>query len=121
MLYVDIEDICNAYEILIRKTFMGTFAKTEKRVPYVVNIYHPQPITILELAEIVQETIANCTHGEIKPDLVIVDKGNPPLFTKDDKSRIIVDTKKSVDLLGSRTLLAPAQSIEKIVKARLYS
>jgi UDP-glucose 4-epimerase len=119
MLYVDIEDICNSYEIFIRKIIKDGFTKAEKNIPYVVNIYYPQPITILELAEIAQAAIIKSTRGQIKPELVIIDQGKPPLFTKDDKTKITVDMKKSVELLGSKQLTDPAQSIERIVKARL--
>ncbi|MHA1676316.1 MAG: NAD-dependent epimerase/dehydratase family protein, partial [Candidatus Njordarchaeales archaeon] len=100
MLYVDIEDIVKAYEIFAKKILNGEIEKTENSLSYIVNVYYPEPITILELAEFVRDAIVKYTHGKIVPSTEIVDQGKPMLFTKEDKYRIKVDITKAKKLLG---------------------
>jgi len=119
MLYVDIEDVCRAYEIFAKKILDGELEKTGNSLSHIVNIYYPKPITILELAKIVQQTIVELTDGKINPPIEIVDKGVPPLFTSDDKEKIKVNITKAKELLGLEKLLSPKESIKKIIKSRL--
>jgi len=119
MLYVDIEDVCNAYEIFIKKILNGELEKTGNSLSHIVNIYYPTPITILELAKTVKDIIVKCTEGRINPPIEVVDKGIPPLFAKEDKNKIKVDITKAKKLLGLERLTSPRESIERIVRTRL--
>jgi len=116
MLYVDVEDACRAYEVFAKKILNGELEKTGNSLSHIVNIYYPEPITILELAKIVRDTIIKYTDGKINPRIEIIDQGKPLLFTKEDKDKIKVDITKAKKLLRLEKLTSPKQSIEKIVK-----
>ena len=119
MLYVDIGDVCLAYEKFATKIMNGEIEKEGNSLLHIVNVYYPIPITILELAEIVQKTVMKLTNNAIQPRIEIVDTGQKPLFREDDKNRIKVNIKKAIDFLGLRRLKSPEESIEEIVRKRL--
>jgi UDP-glucose 4-epimerase len=118
MLYVDIGDVCNSYERFARKIMSGDFEKTGNSLSYIVNVYYPEPITILELAGIVRDAIVKYSSGRVNPQIEIVDQGKPLLFSEEDKDRIKVDISKAEKLLGLERLTSPRGSIEKMVKNR---
>ena len=119
MLYVDIEDICQAYEKFAIKILNGEVKKGANSLTHIVNVYYPSPITILELAQIIQKTVIKVTNNAIQPKIEIVDTGQKPLFGEDDKNRIKVNIKKAIDFLGLSKLKSPEESIEKIIKKKL--
>jgi len=119
MLYVDIEDICQAYERFAIKILNGEVEKGGNSLTHIVNVYYPSPITILELAQIVQKTVIKLTNNAIQPKIEIVDTGQKPLFREDDKNRIKVNIEKAKSFLGLSTLKSPEDSIEKIIKKKL--
>lgn len=119
MLYVDIEDVCKAYEKFAQKIFNGEIKKGKNSIEHIVNIYYPKPITILELAKIVQKAIIKHSHSKIRPNIEIVDTGQPLLFAEDDVKKIKVDISKAQKILGIRVLKSPEESIDKIVKTKL--
>jgi len=121
MLYVDIEDACKAYERFARRILNEEFEKTGNSLSHIVNVYYPEPITIMELAEIVREAIIKCTGGKVKPPIEIIDQGKPLLYNKEGKGRIRVDVTKAQKMLGLEKLTSPRESIEKIIKNRLDS
>lgn len=114
MLYVDINDVCRVYERIILKIIDGELTKST-----IFNVYYPEPITILELAEIIRDTIIKLTNGRIKPNIEIIDQGKPLLFTKDDKDKIKVNITKLLSFLSIGKLISPRESIERIVKGKL--
>lgn len=120
MLYANIGDICRAFEAYAKKILDNEIEKSGNSLSHIVNVYHPKPITILELAEIVKESIIECTGGKVRPKIEIVDNGVPPLFTKEDKNRIKVNLKKAKEFLGLEKLKSPRESIREIVKLRAY-
>lgn len=115
MLYVNIGDICRAFEAYAKKILDNEIQKSGNSLAHIVNVYYPAPITILELAEIVKESIAECTSGKVRPKIEIVDNGIPPVFTEEDKNRIKVDLRKAKKLLGLEKLKSPRESIREIV------
>jgi len=119
MFYVDIEDICYAYESFVKKILEGEIKKENNSLAHIINVYYPNPITILELAEIIQKTVIKLTNNAIQPKIEIVDTGERPLFTKDDKYRIKVDIKKAISFLGISKFKSPEESINDIIKKRL--
>jgi nucleoside-diphosphate-sugar epimerase len=94
--------------------------KTQNSLDHIVNVYYPDPVTILELAEIVRESIIECTSGKVRPKIEIADNGIPPLFTEEDKNRIKVDVNKAKKLLGLEKLKSPKESIREILKLRTH-
>ena len=120
MLYVNIGDICRAFEAYAKKILDNEIEKSGNSLAHIVNVYYPEPITILELAEIVKESVIDCTGGKVRSKIEIVDKGIPLLFSKEDKNRIKVDLKKAKKLLGLDKLKSPKESIREIVKLRTH-
>lgn len=119
MLYVDVRDICRAYETFALNIFNGKFGKSDNSVAHIINVYYPQPITILELAEITKRVITKCTGGQLKPKVEVLDKGIAPLFKEDDVKRIKVDIDKARSLLGLERLRSPEESLTEIVTSQL--
>jgi UDP-glucose 4-epimerase len=118
MLYVNIGDICRAFEAYTKKVLGNEIEKRGNSLADIVNVYYPEPITILELAWIVKESVMECTGGKVRPKVEIVDSDVPPLFTEEDKNRIKVDVSKAKKLLGLDKLVSPRESIREIVKLR---
>ncbi|MEM5790559.1 MAG: NAD(P)-dependent oxidoreductase [Candidatus Aenigmatarchaeota archaeon] len=118
MLYIDIEDVCKAFE-----SYIKIILQTEKTETYslrhIVNIAHPTPITILELANIVKDSIIKHTDGKIQPKISIVDKGIPEVYTPEDKNKIKIDISRLREFLKIDKLISPEESIDKIIKKKL--
>jgi UDP-glucose 4-epimerase len=119
MLYVDVRDVVKALDIYVNKILNGEVEKHGSSLGRVLNLVYPEPITILELAEIVRDTIAKLTNGEIVPKIEIVDQGLQPLFTEDSKYKFKVDISKTMKFLGIEKLIEPRKSIEDLVRIRL--
>ena len=120
MLYVDINDVCYAFEAFVKKIFEEK-KKNCKSLDHIVNLYYPEPITIFELAEIIKDIIAKLTAGNVMPTIEIVDQGLEPLFQEADKVRFKVDVSKSFRILGLRKLTHPRETLERIIRSRLSS
>ena len=119
MLYVDVNDVCQAFELYIKKIMNREIRKNGGSLSHVVNVYYPEPITIIELAEIVRDTIIELTGGKVRPPIKVIDKGLPMLFNKNDKYRFRADISKVLNFLGMKKLIHPRESIKRIVKSRL--
>jgi UDP-glucose 4-epimerase len=120
MLYVNISDICRAFEAYAKKILDNKIEKSGNSLAHIVNVYYPKPITILELARIVRESIVEISSGKVRPKIEIVDNGIPPLFAEEDKNRIKVDLSRAKKLLGLEKLKSLRESIREIVKLRTY-
>ena len=118
MLYVDLNDICKAFEAFATGILDGKIKKESDSLAHVINVFYPTPTTVLEMAEIVKNSIIKNTNNKIKPKIEIVDTGHPSLFTKIDKTLFKVDVNKALNFLGLK-LTSPKKSIETIVKTRL--
>jgi UDP-glucose 4-epimerase len=118
MLYVDINDICYAFEVYAKKILEGEMKKGNS-LDHIINVHYHEPITILELAEIVKNAIAKLTNGNIVPRIEIVDQGIEPLFQENNKLRFRADISKSLKLLGINKLTHPREAIERIIRCRL--
>ena len=116
MLYVNIGDVCRAFEAYAKKILDNEIEKSGNSLAHIVNVYYPKPITILELAEIVKESIIECTSGKVKPKVEILDNGIPTLFKEDDKNRIRVSVDKAKRLLGLEKLRSPEESLKEIIR-----
>ena len=116
MLYVDIGDVCRAFEayamIALRQT---------KDIPATntVNLMHPSPITILQLARIVRRKFANLAKTRHGPRIEIVDKGIAELYSPRESKLFRVDVSKARKLLGGTALICPENSIERILTRRI--
>jgi UDP-glucose 4-epimerase len=120
MLYASIQDICRAFEAYANGILNNEIVKSSNSLAHIFNVYYPEPITILELAEIVKESIIECTGGKVMPTIEIVDSGMPPMFTKEDKSRIKVNIDKARNVLRLGELRSPKEAVREIVKLHLH-
>jgi UDP-glucose 4-epimerase len=121
MLYANIGDICRAFEAYANGILNNEIEKGSNSLAHIVNVYYPEPITIIELAEIVKESVIEYTNGKVMPKIEIVDTGIPPLFVEEDKNRIEIDVSKAKRLLGLEKLKSPKESIREIVNLRARS
>jgi len=119
MLYVDIYDLCKAFERFALKILKGSIKNESNSLAHIVNVYYPNPLTIRELAERVQKAIIKHTKNTVTPAIEIVDKGLGSLFTEHDKKRITVDISKAINFLGLNTLKSPEEIIDRIVRKRI--
>ena len=118
MLYVDIWDICKAFEVYVKKILNKEITKNKNSLAHIVNVYYPDPMTILELAANVRYSIIEITDGGVKPEIEIVDKGIPVQFMKDDKKKMKVNIDKAKELLGLDSLKTPKESIKEIIRQK---
>jgi UDP-glucose 4-epimerase len=118
MLYVDVNDVCNAYEIFAQKILNGQCSKGGSSLAHIVNVYYPRPITIFELAEIIRKIIVECTNGRVNPEVKVVDKGLPVMFDEDDKNKIKVDIEKARSFLGLARLHSPEETLTEMIKQK---
>jgi UDP-glucose 4-epimerase len=119
MLYVDVRDVVKSFDIYVNKILNGEVERHGSSLGRVLNLVYPEPVSILELAEIVRDTIAKLTNGKIVPKIEIVDQGLQPLFTEDSKYKFKVDITKTMKFLGIEKLIEPRKSIEDLVKIRI--
>ena len=116
MLYVNIYDICRAFEIYATKILNDEIPNGNNSLAHIVNVYYHEPTTIIELAETVKKAIVESTNGKVQPEIEIVDTNLPPLFTQEDRTQIKVDLKKARELLGLENLKSPKESILELVE-----
>ena len=119
MIYVDMDDVCVAFEAYTSKILNNEIPKEGGSLAHVVNVCYPEPITILELANLVKDLITKYTGGKITPEVKIVDMEQPSLFTARDKEGINIDTDRAVRLLGIKGLTSPQESLSRIIKGMI--
>jgi UDP-glucose 4-epimerase len=119
MLYVDINDVCEGYENFARRILNNETDKGKGSIAHVINLFYPVPITILELAEIVRDTVVKYSNGKIKPEIEIMDTGQPILYKKSSSQKLKVDITKAQSFLKIKKLKSPKESIEEIIEERI--
>jgi UDP-glucose 4-epimerase len=110
MLYVDISDVCKAFHTFVVKIIRGEMDKNA----HVINVCYPKPITILDLAVMIRELVIELSHNKIKPEIQVVDRGVPSLFSPSDKKLIRVSLKRVMEL-GLRKMTPPRESLRRII------
>jgi nucleoside-diphosphate-sugar epimerase len=118
MLYVDIHDLCTAFESFAEILLINGMRKKQFDLK-TVNLMSPSPITILELAKMVQRLVTKETNGRLKPKIIVVDKGIKPIFSLKDKHLFRVDNSRALKLIGSKSMINPEQSIHQMIINRL--
>ena len=119
MVYVNIRDICRAYEVFARKILNGELEKRCNSLEHIFNVYYPEPVTILELAKIVKDAITELSKGKIKPKIEVINTGQPCRFAEEDKKLIKLDVSKAMNFLELRRLMSVEESIREIISMRM--
>ena len=117
MLYVAIEDVCQAFHSRVETIVNGETGKAAS-ARHVFNLFYPEPITIVELAELIREAVILHTDGRITPELKVVDKGLPGLFDPENKHSMRTDVSDLNSLLNVSNMASPKAAIFAIVKGR---
>jgi UDP-glucose 4-epimerase len=116
MLYIDIRDVCEAYAKYADKILQGRVTKEKTSLAHVVNLCFPNPVTIIELANMVRDNIIELTEGRIEPRINIIDTGEPVLYNAKDKEKMKVDVTKVSEFLEMKRLIDPRLSIRELVR-----
>jgi nucleoside-diphosphate-sugar epimerase len=119
MLYVDVGDVCRAYEVFASNILSGKYRKSESSLDRIVNVYYPHPITIFELAKTIRKLIIECTDGQVKPEVEVLDKGLPLLFTEYQKDKMEVSVDRAKRFLGLENFVCPEESLRRIIERAL--
>jgi len=117
MLYLYIDDLCKVFGAYVDKILNGELAGSDSNGG-IYNLFNPQPITILELAETIREAISTHTRGKITPKIEIVDKNLPVLFNPDEKQALHADIDKTLSFFKIKALTSPRDAVFEIVKTR---
>jgi nucleoside-diphosphate-sugar epimerase len=116
MLYVDIQDVCRLFQSMATSILNG---KSSAQSADMVNLFSPHPVTIIELAKIVQHKFIRLTGGAITPKIQVIDKGLASLYDKRKKRLFKIDISKARKMLGPGDLSTPQDSIERIIRKRI--
>ena len=119
MLYVDVGDVQRGVQSFANKILSGQACSDANSLHHIVNLCWPEPVTILELAEMVRDLVIKCTNGKIKPKIKVVDTGQPSFFAAGDKKLMKVDISKARSFLGLKNLVSPDKSLERVILKRI--
>jgi UDP-glucose 4-epimerase len=118
MLYVSITDICRA-----ATNFTNLIIEQKKSsnhsIDHVMNVAYPHPISVLDLAEIISNSVNHHTDGKIKPEISIVDQGIEEIGNSTDKDNIELDISKIQQILKLEKLITPSEQIDLLIKTKL--
>lgn len=117
MLYVSIDDVCKAFHSYVDKIISDEIGKGPSS-NHIFNLFHPEPLTVLELAQTVREAIVTCTKGKVLPEIKEVDQGLPALFTPEDKRALHVDLSDALRFFDIKELKSPKEVVFDIVRKR---
>jgi len=117
MLYVAVEDVCKAFRSRVEKIVDGETGKAAS-ARHVFNLFYPEPITILELAELIREAVIFHTDGGVNPEIKVTDKGLPVLFGPENKHSMRTDVSDLNSLLDVSKMKSPKEAIFEIVAGR---
>jgi nucleoside-diphosphate-sugar epimerase len=115
MLFVGIEDVCQAFTTLATLTLANKLPTPGANI---VNLFWPKPVTIIELARIVQRQIRSL-NPKTKSKVEVIDKGIPSIYSREDWGQTRIDISKARNLLGIHKLISPQESIRRILTNRL--
>lgn len=118
MLYASIDDICTA-----TKNFVNLIIKQKKTsknsIDHIMNMAYPHPISVLDLANIISDSVSQQTNGKIKPEISIVDQGLDEIGSSTDKDNIVLDVSKVQKILNLEKLISPQEQIDILIKKKL--
>ena len=63
MLYVDLGDVARAFSAYAERILDGEVEKEGGSLRRVLNLFYPEPFTVLEIAEIVRDVVREVSGG----------------------------------------------------------
>jgi len=119
MLYASITDICKATQNFA--TLIIEQKKTSiNSIEHIMNIAYPHPISVLDLAHIISDSVNQNTDGKIQPEISIVDQGLEEIGSSTDKDNIELDVSKIQTILKLEKLISPIEQIDLLIKKKLH-
>ena len=118
MFYVSVDDICKTTEKYIDSIINQTLQKTNS-IDHIMNVAYPDPISILDLANFVKDSVQKHSDGKTIPEISIIDKSIPEIGSPDDKNKIHLDVSKIKKYLGIDVLQKPQDVIDDLVKSNM--
>lgn len=118
MLYASITDICKATKNFVN-LIINQKKKSNNSIDHIMNIAYPHPISILDLAHIISDSVNKYTDGKIKPEISIVDQGLDEIGSSTDKDNIELDISKIQKILNLEKLTSPQEQIDILIKEKL--
>ncbi|MGY5146772.1 MAG: NAD-dependent epimerase/dehydratase family protein [Candidatus Nitrosopumilus sp. bin_7KS] len=118
MFYVSVNDVCITIEKFI-DYILNHKSNSTSSIDHIMNVAYPKPISILDLAEIVQEIVKRLSNGKINPEISIVDKSIPEVGNPDDKNKIDLDISKIKNYFDIDSLQTPKNAIEELIISRM--
>jgi len=112
MLYVDIRNIRTLFHFIV-DNLLSTKNEQNICIPTCVNIWYPEPITIIELAKTIKNIITSSCKNK-QPKIKIVDHGLPSNYPE-EKPKIKINVSIAESLLGQTELISPETSIKWII------
>lgn len=119
MFYVDVNDVVKIVKAIIDKILLGELKGGRGSLDNVVTIAYPEPITILDLANMIKELVEELTNGKIRPLIKIVDTGKKILYSPEDKYKVKLSLRRLNNILGSVNLTHPREALKRIILKRL--
>jgi len=118
MLFITINDVCKAFKSFVEVIFSKEKTQTSS-IEHIINLAHPNPMSILDVAEMIKRSIEKHSNGKIIPIVSIVDKNLPQFFDVEDKNRINFDITKIHNFLKIDKLIEPKMFIDNLIKKRI--
>lgn len=118
MLYVDIQDVCNAFKSYSKKIVEGSLSK-DRETAGVVNVFWTRPITIMDLALTVKSVARRLSQGKLNPVVEVLDQGFAPIYRTNDKLTLKVNIAKAKGYLDLGRPINPRETIARIMAVRL--
>jgi UDP-glucose 4-epimerase len=118
ILYVDINDVCLAYENFAKKIIEESCIKKNNSLDHVYNLFWPKPINVYDMAVLIQNSISKVSKRRIQPEIVITNTNQSTSYHEDDKKLMKVNISKALNEFNIKKLKSPKESIEAIVGSR---
>ena len=115
---IHIDDVCRSLRIIICKLKKNKKFLRENQ-SHVINLSYPEPMTILDLAKTVRDSVKKYSLNKISPQVKIIDKGITNEYNKGDKQRAKYDISKLRRVLGIKNLIEPKKEIQHEIQKRL--
>ena len=118
MFYVSVNDVCRTLEKFI-DYIINKNPQTTNSIDHIMNVAYPDPISFLDLAKIVQESVQKLSNGKINTEISIIDKSIPESGNPDDKNKIHLDISKIKNYFNINSLQNPKDVIDELIKYKM--